>query len=1017
VYLGFDPVLNRQVALKVPRAEMVVTAGLRERFQREARMASGLNHPHVVAVYESGQVGPVCFIVTAFCPGITLADWLKERTEPVAFPAAAQLMATLAEAVHYAHQKGIVHRDLKPANVLLGVDESGKVETGSNAKHADVSLDSAQITDFGLAKNVFDPEPEELTRSGAILGTVNYMAPEQAAGQGRDAGLEADVYSLGAILYELLTRRPPFRGATDLDTLQMIRFEEPVSPERIRPEVPRDLATICLKCLAKDGAKRFASAQELAEDLRRYLADLPILARRSTLREQIWRQCRRNPASSLLAVIVALLLVVLAIASQLAARRFEEQRDRAVAAERATKKELLSSYVIQARSGHRGGGSGRRFDTLDTLEAAMALRHQISEVAGIPSTLDLRNAAIGSLTLADLRLERQWEGYPAGSDRIAFAPDFERYVRTDNQGRLFLCRAGDGRELSSLPQISAPVKYLLFSPDSRLVAFIRDDRGVQLWDLERKTCVRPELPAIHEWAIAFDRRGRRIAVGHDDGVISLYDTVTAQTVSTLRFAAGVASEGLVFDPDGQWLAAYRRQTSDMQLGDMESDRVVAVIPFRHAATSVGSSADGRRAAIGCQDGHIHVWDVRNHVQMRELAGHREVVDRVAMDATGTLVASTSWDGTLRLWDAVSGRELFRAAAEVRDLRFSGDGLWLAASVRQTKLGLWRVADGREHRALSFIEGPQVHALEDCSVSPDGRMLAVAAGDGAHLWDLATRAQLGIVPAGPTISVAFLPGGGELLTAGGSGLSRWQIAPPVDRAAAMTFEAGEKLLASPVQHLSLSGSNGLLAAAVANRGVSVFSLADLPCIRPVHAHPGTVYSAVSRTGRWVAAGTWYGRGVRAWDVESGTSSDLVKEDRMNTVSFSIDDRWLVTGGIHEFCFWETGTWQLRWRMSRDGGGIPGAVAFAPSGRIVALQTGPSQIRFHEPISLQDLCTLDVPDGDRVKSMAFLPNDSRFVAVASSDDRIHVWDLALIRNQLAALGLDWEDANAMGSKRPD
>src|SRR5262249_15556837 len=176
-------------------------------------------------------------------------------------------------------------------------------------------LKTARITDFGLAKNLLEPEPDALTFSGTILGTVNYMAPEQAAGRGRDAGVEADVYALGAILYELLTRRPPFRGATDLETLQKVQLEEPASPTRFRAGVPRDLATICLKCLQKERGHRYASAHDLAEDLRRYLADLSILARRSSLPEQIWRQCRRNPQSSLLGVAVMVLLLVLAISS------------------------------------------------------------------------------------------------------------------------------------------------------------------------------------------------------------------------------------------------------------------------------------------------------------------------------------------------------------------------------------------------------------------------------------------------------------------------------------------------------------------------------------------------------------------------------------------------------------------------------------------------------------------------------------------------------------------------------
>jgi tetratricopeptide (TPR) repeat protein len=313
------------VALKVPRDEIVMNAALRARFRHEAMAAAGLDHPNIVPVYEALEEGPVCFIASAYCPGITLAAWLRRRRVPVPYSLAAGLVATLAEAVEHAHSRGVLHRDLKLSNVLLEAAAPGSLDD----EHAEPI---PRVTDFGLAK-MLDPAPGEVeahtTQSGVILGTPSYMAPEQAAGRASSVGPPADIYSLGVILYEILTGRPPFQEESTLETLLLVRTQDPVSPSRLRPRLPRDLETICLKCLRKQPQSRYSSAAALAEDLRRFLAALPIHARPTPARERVVKWVRRHPTLALLTGGGSCAAVTLAVVIGLANIRLERERDRA----------------------------------------------------------------------------------------------------------------------------------------------------------------------------------------------------------------------------------------------------------------------------------------------------------------------------------------------------------------------------------------------------------------------------------------------------------------------------------------------------------------------------------------------------------------------------------------------------------------------------------------------------------------------------------------------------------------
>jgi serine/threonine-protein kinase len=317
VYKARQVKLNRVVALKMVLAGAHAGADQLARFHTEAEAVAHLQHPHIVQIYEVGEHEGLPFFSLEYVDGQSLAERISGQPQPVEL--AARMCQRLARAMAYAHQHGIIHRDLKPANVLLTAEGEPK------------------ITDFGLAKRLESDASQ--TRSGTLMGTPNYMAPEQARGDVREVGPLADLYALGVILYEMLTGRTPFLGASILDTLHLVRTQEPVPPSRLQPKVPRDLETICLKCLEKEPAKRYASASALADDLDRFLAGEPIQARPVSAPERLWRWCRRNKRVAILSAAVLLLLVSLAAGSTafsvVVSRQAEQLRHQKAVAETA----------------------------------------------------------------------------------------------------------------------------------------------------------------------------------------------------------------------------------------------------------------------------------------------------------------------------------------------------------------------------------------------------------------------------------------------------------------------------------------------------------------------------------------------------------------------------------------------------------------------------------------------------------------------------------------------------------
>jgi WD40 repeat protein len=926
---------------------------------------------------------------------------------------AARLVHEITEAVQYAHEHGVIHRDLKPANVLL--DGKGR----------------PRVTDFGLAKKV--AADSGLTASGQIMGTPGYMPPEQAAGR-LDVGPLADVYSVGAILYHLLTGRPPFQAASVMDTLMQVVERDPVPLRQLNPDVPRDLETIALKCLQKDPARRYASAAALASDLDAWLAGRPIAARPVSPPERYWRWCKRNPWLAGANITAAALTMILAIGATVAAlvyrdqvRTLEKQRRATERAEKDGRRRTVDALIAQADAGQFSNRPGQRFNSLDAIGEAIKILNTLEPSPATAAQRDrLRDLAIAALALPDVRTQRTVNKLPWRNVNWDVDPTFTRYAATNStSGNCVVYRLADGLQAIELPNGGPPCDgWPRLGPGGRSLAVWYNDRRLRVWRLEDATATLiVDIPAHKNWEFATFRPGSGAEVAFTfNGRLTLVDLQSGRRRELPRGPGTIG--GGEFRPDGERLAVVIQQNGVWKAQIRSLDNAHPEAEFALPAGLSGSrsvtwSPDGRRLALACYNTQILIWEI-DRSTTRVLTGSHSGDLRIAFNHRGDLLSSNGWEGVLRLWDPATGRQLLNLGSHAQLVQFSPDDRLLLDEA-YGKLLLREVTSPRACRVLAEEAGPE-HQPQDIAFGPGDRLLAVQSKSGLALRDLETGEKaadlklLGSSSLG-TATVRFVSDG-SMVTGDRPGLLQW----PVRRGrGGSTIRLGppRMLLDARIRDsaFSVTPDGRVVVAAVPHTSYGAIAHVNRTPERTIHLgpQPDVRYVAVSPDGRWAATVTHIGGtagdvGVGIWEVETGSRVRVLPARNISQPLFSPDGRSFVIA--NEGCdVCSVGSWRLERTIDTQGRYF----AFSPDGRLLALSVEDA-VRLYDFASGRRLATLAAQDPSITGRVAFSRDGTRLAVIGLQSHQIHVWDLRRVRAGLAALGLDW-DAPPLGSPPPD
>ena len=970
VYKARQVTADRDVALKMILSGSLASPQAIERFYTEARAAANLKHPNIVGVHEVGKIDGLHFYSMDYIEGQDLDDLIREGT--LFNQAIARFIRRIASAIHYAHEQGVLHRDLKPSNVL--VDEQGE----------------PQITDFGLAKRT--DADSDLTGTDQDMGTPSYMSPEQARGASKTVGPPSDVYSLGALMYALLTGRPPFRAETPAETVVQVINEDPVLPSKLNPTVPKDLETICLKCLEKEPAQRYASARDLEEDLGRFQRGEPIKAKPMNRPARVWRWCRRNPvlaglSAATITTLFAGILVSSAFAvvasnnAWLAEERAHELGDANLKLANSTEDlQLANQNLSEALDDVR-----QQKIRAERENEVANIRLYASQIARAQTEWKNGDVAAAWLHLNGCRRDlRGWEhdylftlfnanqttlrGHTGAITSVAYSPDGRLIVSASEDGTIKIWDVSTGRETLTLRGHSSHVVNATFSPDgSRILSGGPGDVGqIKVWDASTGQllfAIRESRTDVTD--VTYSPDGRRVAscgVNDDKSTrITVWDVTTGKRILRLKGFPDKSDmvTDVAFSPDGRQIAGSCWDT--IIVWDALSGRKIRTLKDRRAEiASIAFSPDGQSiVAAGAENlslrdngpVRIRMWDVVTGKETRTLKGHSGGMSTVVFAPDGDRVISCgAEDGLVKVWDATTGQEIGTLkghAGSVCGAAVSPDGQRIVSGSKDRTIKIWEVSPGSE--TLMELR----RQVRNLALSPDGRR--VLSGDA--VWDTSDGKRICKLAGamGDVYNAAFSPDSRRIATGG-----RWKVEP---------FKAGEVKLwdaSSGQQILALTGPIGL-----------VFGVAFSPNGRRI-VSGGREYGPNSKPGEIVV-----------WDALTGENINELKghTKEVNSVVFTPSGQRIVSGSRDKTVrVWDAVSGKEIFKLSGHGEGVT-CVDVGPKGRRIVSGSRDKAIKVWDAVSGEEMFTLRGHTA-AVTSVGFSPDGMRIVSCAW-DKTIKIW----------------------------
>lgn len=1026
VYRAWDPLLKRSVAIKVLKSGRHADAHDLTRFRLEAEAIARVHHRNVVQVFDVGDSEGEPFIAMEYCEGVTLANRLKGM--PISPRETAEIVREVASGIAAAHEVQVVHRDLKPANIFLCLPAADRPQAYPNLTtdvgkpaichpNAPTSVGNGlvpKVCDFGLAK-LLDADDCQ-TRSGALLGTPPYMAPEQALGIAEQIGTATDVYSLGAILYECLAGRPPFHGATPAATLEQVRTVDPIPIRRFEPRTPLDLEMIALQCLEKEPAHRYANALAVAEDLGRFLEGRPVNARRTGKSDRFRRWCLRNPRIAMMLMCIGLLLILITAGSSIAAIWLKQERDaarvaekRAVSSEQVQRQNLYRAYILE-------GKHSRVADQESQFEVGLGAIRKILTTIPFDELTDLqrnelRDEALASLIGISFRSGGHFPFTTRASFDVDLDVDFQQVAGTDRHLETVVVPV---EFCISNPQETAPDDYLAgrrirqFSPDGHWLVdqqfSVAPDNSattrIRTWNVETREWVSEQQIPFTTSASAMDNKGRLFVPAADDAihVLRLQDG-TEERVSPPRFD----SAKLAVDPNGIQCAIIT-STPPVEIVETSTWMTTASIPDAGHASAVAWDPTDRLVVFGAYDGGLYLWysgPGTGHSLTRE---HHAAINILRFSPDGRLLASSDENNKLVIRSLWGDQILFRGTG--RPIRFSRDGRRLAIASAD-KIEICEVLADHPY---SLIHVP----AEGCMFSPDGHWLFTGGFEGVRVFDpvdmRSDAPSLGLDPCGPP---AVHPSGVQVVTYGTfSKLWRWPLATKANfrqigpaTKIELTGLSGLSSIEPQRQHCMAawtSDGNRLVASDFRNQRVLLFDDQGRAPPRVLGELLNVLRIAISPNGKWVAGAAHIYPKCVVWSVDEGRAVLEIADGQ--EIAFSPDGRWLAVSTGRGIRLLQVGTWELVREWSReDTGSRASPVVFQPGGTLLVYSSAYGVIRLCDVTTGAVVGNVTEPVKHHFSAFAFSPDGTRLACTGQSGFDVCVLDLHELRNGLLALGI--------------